>query len=125
MAEAVEHQLDLRWFYLQVRNGGRFDYKQEGKAFLDPRASGERKVINPFEDASNFNFGAVGRAAGIPAPILRRGAGLAQWVSGTSKPEWGGGAGFFPWAFGRPYGDDPIDQDFIDAGIAYADCTAQ
>ncbi|WP_310793426.1 polymorphic toxin type 44 domain-containing protein [Enterobacter sp. R1(2018)] len=51
------------WFYYQVRNHGPWDYKnQRGRKYA---AFG------------NFNYGAVGAAAGIPDQILLRGAGAA------------------------------------------------
>jgi hypothetical protein len=64
------------WFYQKVRNGGPWDYKK-----FDPY----------FAAFGNFNFGATGTAAGIPANILLMGAGWAQDRAGTSKPEWGNG----------------------------------
>ena len=62
------------WFYQKVRNGGLWDYKK-----FDPY----------FAAFGNFNFGAAGTAAGIPAKILLMGAGWAQSRAGTSRSEWG------------------------------------
>jgi len=87
------------WFYQQVKNRGRWDYKQQ-----------DRSLAN----FGNFNYGATGTAAGIPANILLMGAGFAQSRAGTSVPEWGA------WYQHPPYGDDPIDQYWIQQGIAYA-----
>jgi len=87
------------WFYQKVRGRGPWDYKQ----------------FDPYWAAfGNFNFGATGTAAGIPAEILLMGAGWAQSRAGTSRPEWGN------WRGGPPYGDDPEDQRAIREGINYA-----
>lgn len=87
------------WFYQKVRNRGPWDYKK----------------FDPYWAAfGNFNFGATGTAAGIPANILLMGAGCAQSRAGTSKPEWG------HWFGDAPYGDDPSDQRAIREGIQYA-----
>jgi hypothetical protein len=88
------------WFYYQVRNHGPWDYKNQcGKQYA---AFG------------NFNYGAVGAAAGIPDQILLRGAGAAQKLAGTSRPE------FADYPGHDSYGDDPEDQTWIRAGIDYA-----
>lgn len=91
--------LTYYWFYEKVRRGGAWDYKQ-----FDPY----------FQNFGNFNFGAAGTAAGIPAEMLLQGAGWAQGRAGTSKPEWG------KWYEKPPYGDDPTDQRYIKEGIEYA-----
>ncbi|WKZ92212.1 polymorphic toxin type 44 domain-containing protein [Chimaeribacter arupi] len=107
MREACQHGMSRNmatagtyyWFYQKVRNKGPWDYKQ----------------FNPYWAAfGNFNFGAAGTAAGIPAETLLMGAGYAQIRAGTSKPEWG------KWYRKPPYGDDPTDQRNIREGIAYA-----
>ena len=85
---------------LAVRNGGNWDYKQKG---------------SQYEDFGNFNYGATGRAVGIPAQILKRGAGWAQTRAGTSKKDWGKPLG------SPPHGDDPADQKQIQRGIDYHD----
>lgn len=82
-------------FYNAVRNGGKWDYKQMGRQY---------------EDFGNYNFGAIGRAAGFCDEGLKRGAGAAQRAAGTSKSEWG-----TPWG-SAPYGDDPNDQRWINEG---------
>lgn len=87
------------WFYYQVRNHGPWDYKQRGSKYA---AFG------------NFNYGAVGAAAGIPDQVLLRGAGAAQMLAGTSRPE------FADYPGPNSYGDDPQDQTWIRAGIDYA-----
>lgn len=87
------------WFYYQVRNHGPWDYKQRGSKYA---AFG------------NFNYGAVGAAAGIPDQILLRAAGAAQILAGTSSPE------FADYPGPDSYGDDPQDQTWIRAGIDYA-----
>ncbi|WP_434653103.1 polymorphic toxin type 44 domain-containing protein [Raoultella planticola] len=61
------------WFYYQVGNHGPRDYKnQRGRQYAN---------------VGNFNYGAVGAAAGIPDQILLRGAGAAQILAGTSSAE--------------------------------------
>lgn len=87
------------WFYKKVRNGGDWDYKQHGRQY---------------ESFGNFNYGAVGTAAGISEGILLRAAGAAQSVAGTSE------SAFDKWWSESPFGDDPVDQVWIKAGIEYA-----
>lgn len=57
MEEAKE--MSLFDFYNAVRNGGKWDYKQQGRGF---------------ENFGNFNFGATGKVL-LPGFILKRGAG--------------------------------------------------
>jgi hypothetical protein len=85
-------------FYDAVKNGGEWDYKQQGRQY---------------ENFGNFNYGATGKAAGFPDSVLQRGAGWAQEQAGTSDPSWG------HWYEDAPYGDDPIDQEQIKKGIDY------
>ena len=89
----------LSWFYTQVRNKGEWDYK---------------KGQPQYESFGNFNYGAVGTAAGISETVLLRAAGAAQSLAGTSQAE------FDKWWSEAPYGDDPVDQVWIKAGIDYA-----
>ncbi|MUF07216.1 bacteriocin [Pseudomonas sp. CCM 7893] len=86
-------------FYTKVRNGGEWDYKQRGPQY---------------EEVGNFNYGATGRAAGIPEQVLLRAAGAAQGIAGTSMEDFG------KWWAGSPYGDDKVDQVWIKAGIEFA-----
>ena len=89
---AAQHDpTDLPWFKSQVENKKPWDYKQ-----YDPK----------FEDLGNYNYGYAGTRQGIPAPILRAGAGYAQIRAGTSKGH------FVTSAF-----DDPKDQEQINRGI--------
>jgi RHS repeat-associated protein len=92
--------LNLNWFKEKVQNRGPWDYKQSG---------------SQYESIGNFNYGLTGRAANIPSYILLRGAGAAQKIAGSSKPEFGN-----PWG-NSPYGDDPRDQYWIQRGIEYYD----
>ena len=85
-------------FYLAVRSGGKWDYKKLGPQY---------------EDFGNFNFGATGRALGLPGDILLRGAGWYQGITKTSSPDFG------VWYGDPPYGDDPKDQAQIKKGILY------
>lgn len=89
-----------QWFYSMVRNKGPWDYKNQ---------SGVQ-----YANFGNFNYGAAGTAAGIAESVLLRAAGWAQLQAGTSSPE------FNKWYASAPYGDDPQDQYWIKAGIAYA-----
>ena len=68
-----------------------------------------------YEDYGNFNFGAVGTALGFPEWLLLREAGRKQMADGHSLPEWGnpGPLGAF-WAGSGSFGDEPIDQYWID-----------
>ena len=87
------------WFYMKVRNGGPWDYK-----------NGQPQ----YESFGNFHYGAVGTAAEIPEAVLLRAAGAAQMKAGTSEEKFG-----YFWG-DAPYGDDPVDQVWIKAGIDYA-----
>ncbi|AVN42348.1 hypothetical protein JEZ51_02055 [Pseudomonas aeruginosa] len=58
--------------------------------------------------------GARGAAAGLSEQILLRAAGAAQTLAGTSDKDFGA------WWAGTPYGDNPVDQIWIKAGIDYA-----
>ena len=88
------------WFYQIVRNHGPWDFKQ-GRA--------------QYANFGNFHFGVVGAAAGIPDGVLLRGAGAAQILAGTSDP-----VEFAKYQDAFAYGDDPVDQSWIRAGIDYA-----
>ena len=96
----VARNMTFREWYNAVRNGSNWDYKQKG---------------SQYEDFGNFNYGATGRAVGIPAQILKRGADWAQTRAGTSKKDWGKPLG------SPPHGDDPADQEQIQRGIDYHD----
>ncbi|WP_348983561.1 polymorphic toxin type 44 domain-containing protein [Pseudomonas sp. NCIMB 10586] len=87
------------WFYGKVRNGGPWDYK---------------KGQPQYENFGNFHYGAVGTAGGISEQVLLRAAGAAQMRAGTSENTFGTFWG------DTPYGDDPVDQVWIKAGIDYA-----
>ncbi len=88
----------LMLLYKFTKNGSLLDFKQEGALY---------------QDYGNFTFGAVGSALDIDDAILLRGAGWAQTRAGTSNPEYGSPYGL------APYGDDPIDQKYIEYGITY------
>lgn len=64
------------------------------------------------QDAGNFNYGAMGSAAGLSEFALKAGAGFQQLSDGTSDIEF-----FYPWSWS--YGDDPADQLMIQFGINY------
>ena len=85
-----------------VQTKGRWNYKR--------RAS-------HYENFGNFNYGATGTAWGFSLDTLKREAGRKQIEDGNSTREWQkpSRAGLLP-----PYGDDPIDQYWIQRGIDYA-----
>jgi len=64
------------------------------------------------EHVGNYNYGAMGRVAGLSELELKGGAGGYQVISGTSSPEF-----FYPWSWS--YGDDPVDQGHIQDGINF------
>ena len=85
-------------WYDAVRNGGKWDYKQQGAQY---------------QEFGNYNFGVTARAVGIPGNIPNRGSGWAQQQAGTSLPQWGN-----PWSWPPSnFGDDPADQAWINEGI--------
>lgn len=92
--------LTYLWFYQRVRNRGPWDYKQKSRLWAD---------------FGNFHYGAVGYAACIPEKILHIAGGVAQEIAGTSDTKrWG-----HFYSNHLPYGDDPIDQFWIQQGIDY------
>lgn len=97
IAEAKE--MSYSQWYNAVRNGGKWDYKQRG---------------SKFENFGNYNFGLTARAVGIPGNIPNRGAGWAQGQAGTSDSSWGH---WLDWPSNTSFGDDPIDQKWINEGI--------
>jgi hypothetical protein len=122
IAEAKKHAKDnifkkLKWFYDQVKNGGPWDYKWAGDT---------SQGNSEYQEFGNFNYGATGKAAGIPDALVAWAAGAAQVAGGTSKPEW-----FAPYGINNnpgttpmltfPYGDDPNDQLDVYDGMAYAE----
>jgi hypothetical protein len=76
-------------------------------------SSGAPAPATEYSDFSNFNYGATGRASGVPAELLLRVAGWSQQASGLYRPEWG------TWNGAPPYGDDPAGSTKIREGIAY------
>lgn len=89
----------LYWLYTKVRNKGPWDYKQIDKDL--------------YQNGGNFHYGVVAEAAGVPDWLIMRAPGLAQIIAGTSAPEFGK-----PWG-NPPYGDDPVDQYWIQKGREY------
>jgi RHS repeat-associated protein len=81
----------------RVWNRGTWDYKR-------------RKGPDRYEDAGNFNYGAVMTALGVPAPVTKIGATIAQAIFG----------GGLKLPYGIPmFVDNPGDQDMIQRGISY------
>jgi hypothetical protein len=96
--------------------------------------------VKYFVYAGNFNYGATGRAAGFSQQELKRSAGAYQkygeaigdilngkipdsLTGSTYKPEFGDPTDidlplFSP---GTSYGDDPVDQKYIQEGINWYD----
>lgn len=94
----AEGSWDPFWFYDQVRNKGPWDYKQRG---------------HDYADFGNFNYGATAKAFGFPDQVIYRMAGWAQQKAGNSRAEFGNPLGL------PPFGDDPHDQEMIDAGMRF------
>ena len=92
--------INLPSFYLAVKTGGPWDYKQFG-----PR----------YEPFGNFHYGVVGRAAGYPRQVLLRAAGFYQEYRQKYDPKNG-----HPWG-NSPYGDNKEDQINIEKGMDYYD----
>jgi RHS repeat-associated protein len=107
IAESSLHSNPL-WFKAQVQNRGLWDYKQQGSIY---------------ENFGNFNYGATGISFGFgfSERTLLREAGRAQQAAGTSMPEWGDpGSRLNPWGGSGSFGDDPVDQMWIQRGISYS-----
>jgi RHS repeat-associated protein len=83
-------------FYFAVKPGGKWDYKQ-----------GDKNL----EDFGNWHFGVVAAAYGFPRDFALEQAGKAQIRAKHSHPEWQRG--------GPPYGDDPVDQYWIERGYEF------
>jgi hypothetical protein len=69
------------------------------------------------EPDGNLNFGATGRAAGLPLETLQRGAGAAEQLEAvtgrTGSDSTGQGNPFGA----PPYGDNPLGQEQIEQGF--------
>jgi hypothetical protein len=100
----AESLIHLAWWVNKVREGGAWDYKGQG---------------TQYQDFGNFNYGATGKAIGIPDGVLLRAAGVVQELQNTSRSSFGNPLG------GPPYGDDPVDQKYIRDGIEYYEKYAQ
>ena len=85
-----------------VQNKGRWSYKRRARRY---------------ENFGNFNYGATGTAWGFRPDTLKKEAGRQQIEDDHSKREWQkpSRAELLP-----PYGDDSIDQYWIQRGIDYA-----
>jgi hypothetical protein len=75
--------------------------------------SGPNPARTQYVEFASFNYGATGRASGLPAELLLRVAGWSQQASGLYRPEWG------TWDGAPPYGDDPDGSSKIRDGILY------
>lgn len=121
------------WLYEQVKNGGPWDYKQYPESSTTLQELAELSYASPasrlrssfrFQVFGNFHYGAVASAMFLPPEAIRRMAGWAQVRAKTSCPDWGHPGAFvgkFP-ILGTgtpPYGDDPKDQYWINAGMIY------
>jgi hypothetical protein len=103
MEEAGRHS--PLWFLDKVPNKREWDYKQR---------SGE------YEAFGNFNYGAAGRSARLPDPVLLRGAGWAQRRAAKPVAAYGD-----PYLGTASYGDDPVDQFWIRHGVRYHDAKSR
>jgi len=102
VAQNIAEAQDMSYgqWYDAVRNGGKWDYKQQG---------------SQYQEFGNYNYGVTSRAVGIPGNIPNRGAGWAQEQAGTSLPQWGN---WWDWpSSSTSFGDDPADQRWINEGI--------
>jgi hypothetical protein len=91
--------------------------------FTQEKSVGPHRIIYAIEgapvppteyvDFAIFNYGATGRAAGLPLELLQRAAGWAQQASGVHRPEWG------TWFGDYPYGDDPRGRMKLTEGAEY------
>ncbi len=102
LSENIEQSKEMSFseWYDHVSNKGPWDYKQQGRQY---------------EGFGNTNYGATGKALGLPDQVIKRGAGWAAGRAGTKEDgHWWGKA---------PYGDSIIDQMYIDLGISYYDNT--
>lgn len=84
-----------KWMLKNFPTGAKYDIKHG-----DPS----------MEHAGNFNYGAMGRAAGLSEFELKAGGGFQQIRDGTSDV-----------SFYNSYADDPVDQHYIEKGIDYYD----
>jgi hypothetical protein len=120
----IQDAKDAKWlmpwsmgdFYMNVRNHGPQDYKQNKQLRDVPSADGHPFTDkSPFEDFGNFNHGATAAAQGIPMSVALRAAGYAgQKAQGAST------ADATKTAMGSaPYGDDPDDQAQIINGYNF------
>jgi len=107
-AKGIDGAVD-KWFYGMVAAGNPWDYKRNGN--------------DKYEDFGNFNYGAVGAAAGYSSAVLERMAGWVQ-ADGTGEGEKSpsmlsarAGVGG-KW----PFGDEVKDNTMIMMGIAYFKC---
>lgn len=99
------------WLRETVPNRGPWDYKQRG---------------HKFEAFGNFNYGAAGRAEHLPDWLLLREAGHAQFRDGTTDRSFGKpGLRFTPVGGTKSFGDDPVDQFWIEHGARYYDRSRQ
>jgi hypothetical protein len=109
MIEASRHPLNVFWFRNQVIDGGPWDYKPTW-------------ANRAFENFGNFNYGATGTAMFLSPRFLKREAGRNQVENNRSKPEWGSpGSRWNPWGGSGSYGDDPVDQWWIEQGVRFAE----
>jgi hypothetical protein len=119
IAETLKHHFwEVSWFINQVDTGKPWDYKQQGKTA--PLIGG---IHNRYDPTGNFNYGAVAAAFGFSDAVVLRAAGFVQWQWGkgrTWRPEFGN-----PFQWNPPYGDDFLDQHWIQAGIDYYRCKAR
>jgi hypothetical protein len=76
-------------------------------------ADGGVAQTSKYLDFSSLNYGATGRAAGMPRELLLRLAGWSQEASGLYRAQWG------TWFAQPPYGDDPRGAAKVREGIDY------
>ena len=89
--------MNLWEFKEAFKNKGEFDFKKDGHP--------------EYENYGNYFYGIACAARGLDLETAQRAAGYAQGEAGTSKKEYDN------WYGGRPYGDDPKDQQWIQRGF--------
>jgi RHS repeat-associated protein len=110
MNTASQHKYDVSWF-MPIVGWGDWDYKRQTGKY-------GKEEAHQLQDFGNYNYGAVGKAAGFPEEFLLGAAGAWQVVTNTGgifhgqRPVKTEGLPFI----GNGNGDDPYDQFWIKEG---------
>jgi len=124
-------RLDYFSWVWDVWPNHKWDYKFINGTASDPNDPNKRIKTSQYEQLANlgnFNYGATGKATGLPEGVLLRGAGIAELFKQSldlnliSGPNQGIPFLFAPPLidFGHaPFGDNPKDQVWIKEGFKY------